>query len=355
MSGWWLPKSWDVSACWPAAARDGADAAGFAARLAVPVEPSVSILPEELTHSDAVATHLASPAITAFLAQVCDGSPYLRGLCLRDPSRLAALLRDGPEMAVGGARAALETAMIAAADFSSVSRALRVFKCDVALATALADIGGLWSLEAVTGTLSDAADTAIAAALEFIFAKAHSDGRWLGDAGADGYAATSGMIVLGMGKYGARELNYSSDVDLIVFFDREKAQVRDGLDAQQFFVRVVRDLTKLIQEQTSDGYVFRVDLRLRPDPGSTQVAISSTAALIYYETYGQNWERAAFIKARPVAGDFSSADALLNELEAYVWRKYFDFAAVSDVHAMKRQINTFKGFRKIVVRGHDIK
>jgi [glutamine synthetase] adenylyltransferase / [glutamine synthetase]-adenylyl-L-tyrosine phosphorylase len=120
-------------------------------------------------------------------------------------------------------------------------------------------------------------------------------------------------------------------------------------------VRLTRMLVKLLQERTPDGYVFRIDLRLRPDPASTHIAISTTAALDYYESRGQNWERAALIKARPCAGDIAAGEALLAGLSPFIWRKYLDFAAVADVHAMKRQIHAYRGHDEIAVEGHNIK
>ena len=158
-----------------------------------------------------------------------------------------------------------------------------------------------------------------------------------------------------MGKYGAFELNYSSDIDLIVFYDLARIRLRAGLEVQPFFVRLTRDLVRLLTERTGDGYVFRTDLRLRPDPGATPLALSTDAALNYYESFGQNWERAALIKARPVAGDIAAGDAILGDLAPYIWRKYLDFAAIADIHAMKRQIHAFHGFATIAVAGHNIK
>src|SRR5262245_37277119 len=114
-------------------------------------------------------------------------------------------------------------------------------------------------------------------------------------------------------------------------------------------------LVKLLQERTPDGYVFRTDLRLRPDPASTQIAISTTAALDYYESRGQNWERAALIKARPCAGDIAAGERLLGSLAPFIWRKYLDFASVADIHAMKRQIHAYRGHDQIAVEGHNIK
>ncbi len=114
---------------------------------------------------------------------------------------------------------------------------------------------------------------------------------------------TSGYFILGMGKLGAGELNYSSDIDLIVFFRSRSLPFKAGREPQPAFVRMTQRLTKLLHERTAEGYVFRVDLRLRPDPGSTAIAISVPSALHYYETIGQTWERSALIKARVIAGD----------------------------------------------------
>ena len=156
--------------------------------------------------------------------------------------------------------------------------------------------------------------------------------------------APGGYIVLAMGKYGAGELNYSSDIDLIVFFDRDRIRLAPGVEAEGFFVRLTRDLVQMMSERTGDGYVFRTDLRLRPDAGATQIALSTAAALIYYESFGQNWERAALIKARACAGDIAAGEELLGELAPFIWRKYLDYAAIADVHAMKRQIHAHRGF-----------
>ena len=165
----------------------------------------------------------------------------------------------------------------------------------------------------------------------------------------------SGWIVLGMGKLGAHELNFSSDIDLIVFFDPEAPAIIDPLDGTELFSRLARRLVRILQDRTGDGYVFRTDLRLRPDPGSTPLAIPVEAALHYYEGRGQNWERAAMIKARPVAGDIAAGDCLPAELQPYVWRKYMDYAAIADVHSIKRQIHAHKGHGEIAVKGHNVK
>ncbi len=159
--------------------------------------------------------------------------------------------------------------------------------------------------------------------------------------------------MLALGKMGAFELNYSSDIDLMVFYEPEAAP--EDTPPVQYFVRITRGLIKLLQERTADGYVFRVDLRLRPDPGSTQIAVSIPAALDYYERSGQNWERSAMIKARPCAGDIAEGEAFLKSLSPFVWRKNLDYAALADVHAMKQQIHAYRGHGDIAVEGHNIK
>ena len=128
-----------------------------------------------------------------------------------------------------------------------------------------------------------------------------------------------------------------------------------GAEPAPLFVRITKGLARLLQERTSDGYVLRVDLRLRPDPASTPVALSTISAYAYYETLGQNWERAALIKARPAAGDLDLGRQFLAELAPFIWRKYFDYAAIADIHAMKRQIHAVRGHEKVVVAGHDVK
>ena len=167
--------------------------------------------------------------------------------------------------------------------------------------------------------------------------------------------AGSGLAAIAMGKHGARELNYSSDIDLVVVYDREKAQLSDSVSASPFFVKITQGLVRLLQERSADGYVLRVDLRLRPDPGSTQVALSTVSALDYYEREGATWERAAYIKARPVAGDAEVGRQFLADLSPFVWRRVLDFQAIADVHAMKREIHAFRGHDVVAVEGHNVK
>ena len=295
---------------------------------------------------------LAREPVRALIEGVADGSPYLWRLIEADHARVARVLGKDPGATIEDISSRLK-AVSTSYDADEVMRGLRLAKQEAALVIALADLGGVWDAVEVTHALSRFADDAVACALSHLLREADASGRMtLKD--RDNPQDGCGLVILALGKHGARELNYSSDVDLVVFFDPETGAVPDG-GAQGVFVRIVRNMVKLLQERTEDGYVVRVDLRLRPDPGSTQVAVSLPAALGYYETLGQNWERAAFIKARPIAGDVALGEAFLKELTPFIWRKYFDSAAIADVHAMKRQIHAVRGHAEVVVPGHDVK
>jgi [glutamine synthetase] adenylyltransferase / [glutamine synthetase]-adenylyl-L-tyrosine phosphorylase len=293
----------------------------------------------------------AHPRLGALIAGLADGSPYLWELIRVEPARLVGLLESEPARRFDEVVAGAKRAVAAARDQAEVMRLLRRMKAEGALLIALADIGGAWPLAEVLERQTALADAAVAAAVDYLLADARRSGKLR--VSSDEPAPGSGYIVLAMGKMGAGELNYSSDIDLMVFYDGD-ALVPETEPAP-FYVRLTRTLVKLLQERTSDGYVFRADLRLRPDPASTHIAVSTAAALDYYEGRGQNWERAALIKARACAGDIAAGEALLADLSPFVWRKYLDFAAVADIHAMKRQIHAYRGHDEIAVEGHNIK
>ena len=287
------------------------------------------------------------------LLGLADHSPYLWALIKQDPARLARLLRNPPDKSLGGVVRAL--AERRDDEEAELMTALRRAKSESALLIALADIGGVWDLVQATEALTRFADAAVGAALAFLLRKHARAGLLALDPDAPDPQEGSGVVVLALGKHGARELNYSSDVDLIVLYDQAAASIPPGAEPGPLFARMTRALARLLQERTSDGYVLRVDLRLRPDPASTPVALSTLSAYSYYETVGQNWERAALIKARPAAGDLELGKRFLAELAPFIWRKYFDYAAIADIHAMKRQIHAVRGHEQVVVPGHDIK
>ncbi|MBC8050726.1 MAG: bifunctional [glutamine synthetase] adenylyltransferase/[glutamine synthetase]-adenylyl-L-tyrosine phosphorylase [Chitinophagales bacterium] len=289
-----------------------------------------------------------------FLKAVFTCSPFLGTLALRETDYLQVILLNEPDQCAQTLLEDLSRDMKGATSHADAMRILRTVKRRVALLTALADLGGVWSVEETTAALSRAADALTAEAVRFLLREVANAGTLVTPSMVDP-AIGSGYIVLAMGKHGAHELNYSSDIDLIVLFDGDAAPLKAGVEPAPFFVRLTRNLIKLLQERTADGYVFRTDLRLRPDPGSTQIAISTSAAFQYYESAGQNWERAAFIKARAVAGDITAGAAFLRALSPFVWRKYLDYAAIADIHAMKRQIHAFKGHAAVTVAGHNLK
>jgi glutamate-ammonia-ligase adenylyltransferase len=296
----------------------------------------------------------ATPQVKRLLASIFGNSPFLSGIVVKEPAFLMRLVEEGANPLFAEIAAAIEQPADLGENITALMRRLRIAKRQVALVAAVAELVGAWSLEQQTGALSRLAEGALAAAVRHLLRQAADRGS-ISLPSLDEPERDSGLIVLGMGKLGGYELNYSSDIDLILLYDPTRARVsaRDG--TQSFFVRMARDLTRILDERTGDGYVFRTDLRLRPDPASTPLTLSVPAALAYYESVGQNWERAALIKARTVAGDRVAGQRFLRELEPFIWRKNLDFAAIQDIHSIKRQINAYRGGGRIAVEGHDIK
>jgi [glutamine synthetase] adenylyltransferase / [glutamine synthetase]-adenylyl-L-tyrosine phosphorylase len=294
------------------------------------------------------------PLANTILLGIAEASPYLFDLIRADDARAIRLLECEPEIHLTRLIENTCRDVAAASAEADVMQLLRRMKAEAALLIALCDIGGVWPVMQVTAALTDVAVASVQAALRFLLRQEAARGR-LSPPSLDSPEDNSGLIVLAMGKMGAGELNYSSDIDLIVFFDPAAPALAPDIEPQPFFVRVTQALARLLQQRSGDGYVFRVDLRLRPDPASTQVAISIESALHYYEREGRTWERAAMIKARPCAGDAKAGEALVAEIAPFVWRKHLDFAALADVHDMKRQMQTFRGQSEIAVEGHNVK
>ncbi len=324
------------------------------ASLPRPANPAAAArLFEQFTELGTVEATLAQdPAVSALLHMLGGNSPYLSDLAIRESTFFCQLVKIGPD-------AALATTLLQLAGLApdmaqaTIMEELRTAKRRAALAIAIADIVGQWDVPRVTQALSDIAETALSLCCRHLLRTAHDRGE-LRLRYPDDPARGSGLIILGMGKLGARELNYSSDVDLIVLYDPDTG-IYQGDDIGLCFVRIARGIVKMMEERTADGYVFRTDLRLRPDPGATPMAMSLPGALSYYESMGQTWERAAMIKARPVAGDISAGHAFLKEIRPFIWRRNLDFAAMSDIHTMKARIHAHKGGEKIAVLGHNVK
>lgn len=287
------------------------------------------------------------------LDSVFGNSAFLGRLALRETGALGEYFAAGPQTVVNAA--ILLAHATAHADGEARAMAdLRIAKRRAALAIAMADIAGVWDVNKVTAELTRFADACVGGALRFLL---RQEAERAGMEERDGakLEQSAGLTVLAMGKYGAYELNYSSDIDLVTFYDAEKFPFSKRGDMRGAAVDIVRGLVKLLAETTNDGYVFRTDLRLRPDAGATQIAISTDAALDYYEAMGQNWERAAMIKARACAGDPQTGKLFLEGLRPFIWRRHLDFAAIEDIQSIKRQIHAHVGHGEIAVAGHNIK
>ncbi len=298
--------------------------------------------------STEAASLAASTGGAAMLRAIGGNSPYLRDLALREAATLCRIAEAGPDGVVA-------TALAGVAELPPdlpaprLAAALRAAKRLVALAVALADIGGAWRLDQVTAALSDLAETTLRAAVD------HS----LRAAGpAIAARPGGGLVVLAMGKLGARELNYSSDIDLVLLHDPQAA----GDSSTAVFTRIARGVVALMEARDANGYVFRTDLRLRPDPAATPPSVALPTAIAYYESMAQTWERAAMLKARPVAGDLAMGAEFLEAIRPFVWRRALDFSAMADLHGMKRRIDAHKGTRLPEtagplsrIEGHDVK
>ena len=298
-------------------------------------------------------TRALFPDLAADVADIIEGaagcSPYLKSLAETERDWLSGAL-DAPEVATEALMKALSET-----PSDGLGGALRQTKRRVALLTGLADLAGVWPLETVTETLTWLADTACDLAIKAALQPEIRRGKLPGMT-EDDLADAAGFVALAMGKMGAHELNYSSDVDLICLFDETRFEPDEAHAARSAFVRATRKMCAMLSDRTGEGYVFRTDLRLRPDPSVTPVCLSMAAAESYYESLGRTWERAAYIKARPCAGDEAAGERFLAHLRPFVWRKHLDFAAIEDAHNMRLRIRAHKGLHgELNLPGHDLK
>jgi len=291
------------------------------------------------------------PDLAGLIRGTAGSSPYLGGLILREAEWLAGALAARPDDSLAAILA--EARALEAAE---ISPGLRRLKRRIALLSGLADLGGVWTLEQVTGALSDFAGLAVDRALKASIAPLARRGRIPGLSEEQAWEDAGGVFVIAMGKMGAGELNYSSDIDLIVLFDETRYDAGDFQEARAGFIKATRAMTQALSEQTGEGYVFRTDLRLRPDPSVTPVCFAMDAAERYYESVGRTWERAAYIKASICAGDIAAGQGFLKRLTPFVWRKHLDFAAIEDAHDMRLKIREHKGLGgPVALLGHDMK
>ncbi|KLN59568.1 hypothetical protein WH96_17010 [Kiloniella spongiae] len=294
------------------------------------------------------------PKVKSLLASVFSNSPYLSDCLLGDMEFLCQLLKQGPEKSLTTIHHHLLQDVAISTDRQRVMSELRRAKKRASLAIGFADITGQWTDRRVVEELTGFASTAISTAVSHLFLELQKRGQ-IELKNPETPEEDCGYVVMAMGKLGAWELNYSSDIDLIILYDPEKIVYLHNRGVQEGMVRLTRDLVRCLDDRTKDGYVFRTDLRLRPDPSATPLALSFNAAMTYYETTGLNWERCAMIKAAPIAGDEELGRRFINEIKPFVWRKHLDFAAINDIHGIKRQIYAHKGGSKIAIKGHNIK
>jgi glutamate-ammonia-ligase adenylyltransferase len=298
--------------------------------------------------------HEVAPETRPLIQGAAGCSPFLAGLMRQEAHWLSHALAEPPEDTITGI--VREASALEAGELAS---GLRRLKRRAALIVALADLGGIWGLHTVTQAWTDFADACLSAALAHHVAQEARRGRIPGQTEEDAFRDGAGMVALAMGKMGAGELNYSSDIDLICLFDDTRFDDADEMEARAGFIRATRKMAATLSEAGAEGYVFRTDLRLRPDPSVTPVCISMDAAERYYEAEGRSWERSAYIKARAAAGDIAAGERFLETMTPFVWRRHLDFAMVQDTMDMRRRIREHKGLYRrggsIPLEGHNIK
>ncbi|HXG81629.1 MAG TPA: bifunctional [glutamine synthetase] adenylyltransferase/[glutamine synthetase]-adenylyl-L-tyrosine phosphorylase [Sphingomicrobium sp.] len=261
-------------------------------------------------------------------------APFLRTSIATFPDIAECFVEEGGDAAVARALAA---------SGEGVGQQLRRQRHGLALAVALADLSGEWPLERVTAALSDFADAAMDEALRAAMLERLPDEE------------PRGLAILALGKLGSRELNYSSDVDLVLLFDPDTLPRRPRDEPGEAAVRYGRRFIELMQQRTHDGYVARVDMRLRPSPEVTPIVLPADAAISYYESSALPWERAAFIRARAAAGDILLGQAFLDEIRPFVWRRALDFGAIQEIRDISLRIRDHYAQGQAFGPGYDLK
>ncbi len=283
------------------------------------------------------------------LITICGSSAFLTGIISKSPDYLGWLFsgglfteRDGESLK----REILERTR-ALSTVDEVSREIRLFKQKEYLRIGSRDLLRIADVVKTTRELSDLASACLEAAIDF------SSRHLKASYGSPLYAEAEGeepreaeFVCIGLGKLGGRELNFSSDIDILYIYSSDKGETT-GLEGNEqsrislhaFFVKLSMLVTKLISNVTDEGFAFRVDLDLRPEGRSGDVANSLRSAEVYYESWGQTWERAALIKARPVAGSEALGDEFLSMIRPFIYRKYLDFTAIEEIKSMKEKID----------------
>ncbi|MRR58108.1 MAG: bifunctional [glutamate--ammonia ligase]-adenylyl-L-tyrosine phosphorylase/[glutamate--ammonia-ligase] adenylyltransferase, partial [Deltaproteobacteria bacterium] len=291
------------------------------------------------------------PPGSARLLTICGSSPFLVSIMRRYPACFHELFIEKRIDEPGNyheSLARLRWLVGAETSYRELFAVLRRFKYTEVLRIAARDVNGLASLEEVTGELADLAAVSLQIAYEVcrrLLVREHGAPLMRTPAGEE----EADLVVLGMGKLGGRELNFSSDIDLIYFYSSDEGEtagipaadgtIKGKISLHVFFVKLAEMITKAISQVTEDGFVFRVDLGLRPEGKSGDMALSLRSAEVYYESWGQSWERSSMLKARPVAGSVDLGEEFLRMIEPFVYRKYLDYTLVEDMMAMKKKID----------------
>lgn len=300
---------------------------------------------------------LRAAAMSAF-----GNSPHLASVAKRYPTETKLILESNPDDQFSSIISSLENPRQACESDEDFMSFLRDTKNLAGLLIAVTDIAGLWPLKKTTESLSLLATSCLDLALARALRSRMRAGDLSWPEGLDEHSpiscdanANCGYFLLALGKLGGLELNYSSDIDLIALYDPSKISYKGRKSISDCFVKLTQDVVRFIDQRTMHGYVFRVDLRLRPDPGATPVALSVEAALGYYHSIAVNWERSAMIKAAFASGDKNAADEYLEEMSSWVWRRNMDFEALRDIADIKDQINRHYGVEDAKFRGYDVK
>ncbi len=290
---------------------------------------------------------LEQPEARRQLLTILGGSTFLTGILCRNSSYFTELFEQrGIDQSCSEVQMLTELRSLIPdqAEFTELKSGLRRYKARQILRIGSRDLCGLASLEEVTAELTSLAAASLQRAFEICSQQLQQEyGEPLEETEEQGLRPAE-FTILGMGKFGGNELNFSSDIDLIYCYSSTQGETTGGsrgerISLHRYFVKLAELVTRALHQVTEDGFVFRVDTRLRPDGNSGDLAISLSAAEIYYESWGQSWERAAMIKARPVAGSIPLGEELLDRLEPFIYRRYLDFGMIEDIKLMKQKIN----------------
>ncbi|UZK70624.1 bifunctional [glutamine synthetase] adenylyltransferase/[glutamine synthetase]-adenylyl-L-tyrosine phosphorylase [Sphingomonas sp. S1-29] len=258
---------------------------------------------------------------------------------------LAWLIDREPDLAADAATALTDPLRAAAGDVDDrpVAQRLRIERRRLALLVALGDLAGSYRFEQVVRTLTSFADHALDMAIRTAIEE-----RTPG-------AAPTGFVAIALGKQGSHELNYSSDIDPILLYDPATLPCRPREDVEDAAVRIGKRVVELLQARDADGYVLRVDLRLRPSPEITPIALPVDAAIGYYESQALAWERAAFIRARSAAGDIALGERFLAAIRPFVWRRALDFGTIAEIRQITVRIRDHHVQGQAFGAGYDLK